>query len=169
MGADQVLRRLEAELGGTARVSTELARAAGRGEALRLLSPDSQPAVRAAAEDWDALVHGAGGPEALWGTRAPPADWAEAADRLMALLLSMSTRGAQRGSAAAATGPPHTSAARLQPPEGELPASATSKLVALKSDAGEAGRRAADAAVLEPLTTLAVQRREWSATPSAGP
>eukprot|EP00965_Chrysotila_dentata_P177469 5861996-Pleurochrysis_carterae.AAC.1 len=146
MSVEQVLRRLETELGGTARVSTELARVAGRGEALRLLSPDSQPAVRAAAEDWDALVRGAGGAEALWGTRAPPADWAEAADRLMALLLSTTTRGAQRVGTAAVAGPPHTGTARLQPPEGELPASATSKLVALKSDAGEAGRRAADAA-----------------------
>eukprot|EP00965_Chrysotila_dentata_P117907 3896598-Pleurochrysis_carterae.AAC.1 len=78
----------------------------------------------------------------------------------MALLLSTSARGTQRAGTAGAAGPPYASAARPQPPEGELPASATSKLVALKSDAGKAGRRAADAAVLLPLTTLAVQRRE---------
>eukprot|EP00965_Chrysotila_dentata_P016127 534475-Pleurochrysis_carterae.AAC.1 len=55
MDAAQVLRRLEAELGGAARVSTEISRAAGRGDALHLLAADSQPAVRAAATDWDTL------------------------------------------------------------------------------------------------------------------
>eukprot|EP00965_Chrysotila_dentata_P098750 3265025-Pleurochrysis_carterae.AAC.1 len=60
------MRKLEEELGGAARVSTEILRAAGRGDAMRLLSADSQPAVRAAAADWDALVHGAGGAVAVW-------------------------------------------------------------------------------------------------------
>eukprot|EP00965_Chrysotila_dentata_P050349 1667964-Pleurochrysis_carterae.AAC.1 len=59
--------------------------------------------------------------------------------------------------------------ARALTAEGELPAAATAKLVALRADTGEAGRRAADAAVLEPLTSLAVQRREWLMEPAAGP
>eukprot|EP00965_Chrysotila_dentata_P116777 3859675-Pleurochrysis_carterae.AAC.1 len=59
-------------------------RAAGRGDAMHLLSADSQPAVRAAAADWDTLLRGAGGAEAAWGSTAALASWAEAADRLMA-------------------------------------------------------------------------------------
>eukprot|EP00965_Chrysotila_dentata_P191106 6174313-Pleurochrysis_carterae.AAC.1 len=105
MDAAQVLRRLEAELGGAARVSTEISRAAGRGDALHLLAADSQPAVRAAATDWDTLVRDAGGAEAAWGSTAAPAGWAEAADRLMALLLLARSGSAQRTERAAAT--PH--------------------------------------------------------------
>eukprot|EP00965_Chrysotila_dentata_P101228 3342743-Pleurochrysis_carterae.AAC.1 len=139
----------------------------GRGDAVHLLSADSQPAVRAAAADWDALVRSAGGAVEAWGSAAAPATWTEAADRLMTLILA-----AQPGVAHRAAGP---APPRAHPPtralaaDGKLPAEATSKLIALRSDAGEAGRRAADAAVLEPLTALAFQRREWLTQPAAGP
>eukprot|EP00965_Chrysotila_dentata_P000395 13630-Pleurochrysis_carterae.AAC.1 len=87
----------------------------------------------------------------------------------MALLLAAATRGARHGGGAGPAPSLPKWAARTLPADGELPAAATSKFVALKSDTGEAGRRAADAAVLEPLTTSEVQRREWLMAPAAGP
>eukprot|EP00965_Chrysotila_dentata_P098248 3248306-Pleurochrysis_carterae.AAC.1 len=88
----------------------------------------------------------------------------------MARLLAARPGGTPRTALATASAPPRAHPPRLAlAADGELPAAATSKLVALRSDAGDAGRRAADAAVLEPLTALAVQRREWLAQPAAGP
>eukprot|EP00965_Chrysotila_dentata_P064536 2139959-Pleurochrysis_carterae.AAC.1 len=89
----------------------------------------------------------------------------------MALLLAAPQGGGARRPEHARSGAAsaRASAMRVAPPPGvELPAVATSKLAVLKSDAGEAGRRAADAAVLEPLTTLEEQWREW-AMPAAAP
>eukprot|EP00965_Chrysotila_dentata_P131535 4348030-Pleurochrysis_carterae.AAC.1 len=65
----------------------------------------------------------------------------------MTLLLAAQPGGPPRAAHVAAPAP-----LRAHPPtrtlaaDSELPAAATSKLVALRSDAGEAGRRAADAA-----------------------
>eukprot|EP00965_Chrysotila_dentata_P229772 6197387-Pleurochrysis_carterae.AAC.1 len=134
------------------------------------MAADSQPAARAAAADWDTLVRRAGGAEAVWGSTGAPQSLGEAADRLMTLLLRAPAEGAQRAGRGPHPHPPHAAAPlRTLTADGELPAPATSKLTALRSDAGEAGRRAADAAVLEPLTSLDVQRREWLAEPAAGP
>eukprot|EP00965_Chrysotila_dentata_P202342 6181079-Pleurochrysis_carterae.AAC.1 len=80
----------------------------------------------------------------------------------MALLLAVSRQGAPRSE-------PRNAPRTLAAGGDRVPAAATIKLVALKADTGEAGFRAAEAVMLEPLTSLAVQRREWLTKPAAGP
>jgi len=92
MPAAQVLRQLESAMGGGGRVATELVSGAGRGLVFRLLAPDSEAAVRAAAADWwsgarccgRTAAHSWCGDPRLAGR--PPADWHKAAGRLLEVL-----------------------------------------------------------------------------------
>eukprot|EP00965_Chrysotila_dentata_P048914 1622933-Pleurochrysis_carterae.AAC.1 len=84
MTTAEVVRALEAELGGSVRVTTALAVAAGRSAAAAALtSADSAPAIRAAAREWRGLLARVSAARASLTPARPPASWSEAADRLL--------------------------------------------------------------------------------------
>eukprot|EP00965_Chrysotila_dentata_P034909 1162014-Pleurochrysis_carterae.AAC.1 len=112
-----------------------------------LCAGGSAAAVELAVADWAALLERAGGAEAVWGERRPPVGWAEAARRVVHVLTAAASAPRAGGGAGGEGGGGSGAGERAQ---GSRPASgkdgATAKLVALKSSAGEAGRRASAAA-----------------------
>eukprot|EP00965_Chrysotila_dentata_P160082 5286431-Pleurochrysis_carterae.AAC.1 len=96
MPAAEVVRALEAELGGGGRVTAALAEAAGRSaSATALTSADSAPAIRAAAREWREVLARVSAARRPTAPAQPPADWAEAADRLLQVLSEADRLGAR--------------------------------------------------------------------------
>eukprot|EP00965_Chrysotila_dentata_P040929 1356496-Pleurochrysis_carterae.AAC.1 len=147
-------------MGGGGRLTTTLATAAGRSAAMvALMAPDSAPAVHTAAETWRELMQKAQTTRRAMGAPPPPppADWAAAANMLVDTLAlaeraparaDASGAGALGGAGPAGQGPPAPKSLR------DLPAGSTCKLTSLRGEGGTAARRAADAAVLQPLCSL---------------
>eukprot|EP00965_Chrysotila_dentata_P039582 1315570-Pleurochrysis_carterae.AAC.1 len=96
------------------------------------------------------------------GWAEAPLGWPAAAQRIVQVLRKACQQGAGRGGAEGAGGGEGDAraAASRAGAGGKEATGATAKLGALKSNAGEAGRRASAAAVLMPLTAPAVIARE---------
>eukprot|EP00965_Chrysotila_dentata_P245982 6206890-Pleurochrysis_carterae.AAC.1 len=148
---------------GAGRLTTAIAEAAGRpAAAAALTSADSAPALRAAAREWRELWARSPASRGAAGPPPAPADWGEAADRLLEVLAGAAGGGAAGGGAA--PGGQHGQAPPPPPPPPravkDLPLGSTAKLMPLKADTGAAARRAADASVLQPLCAFETLQAE---------
>eukprot|EP00965_Chrysotila_dentata_P123470 4080660-Pleurochrysis_carterae.AAC.1 len=157
-------------MGGGGRIATTLATAAGRSAAMvALMAPDSAPAVHAAEEAWRELQQRAQAARGAMGAPPPPppADWATAANVLIDTI-ALAERAPARAEAHGATGNGGMGQGLPAPRSlRDLPAGSTCKLTSLRSEAGTAARRAADAAVLQPLCALDTLTLESAPPPAA--
>eukprot|EP00965_Chrysotila_dentata_P181584 5994252-Pleurochrysis_carterae.AAC.1 len=114
-----------------------------------LMTSGSQAALESATADWKDLLERAGGAQGLRWVGAPPG-WPAATQRMVKVLRATSM-GAVGGAGHARSAGGAESAAQGagggtgRPASGKEAAGTTAKLVALKSHAGEAGRRASAA------------------------